>query len=121
MTQAELAAVLEAARSRLEPLALYRRPIRRDVRVVTWPWLFELPPMRRYVAYAFIRTIALRSTPDAIVARSGRDALERLLVHEMCHIWQFQHHPVKMTLALLRYRYRDNPFEREARRAANAA
>jgi len=118
MTAEGLDVILENARRRLEAQALYPRPLRRRVRLVVWPWLFRLPGMRRYVAYAFIRRIALRETPAALQARSGRDRLERLLVHELCHVWQFQHHPVLTTLALARYRYRDNPYEHEARRAA---
>ena len=121
MRAVDLAAALASARRRLEAQRLYPRPLRADVRVVTWPWLFRLPLMRRYVAYAFVRTIALRQDPDAYVAERGLDRLERLLVHELCHVWQFQHHPVRMTVALLRYRYRDTPFEQEARRAAAAA
>ncbi len=52
------------------------------------------------------------------MARNGQDRLEGLLVHELCHVWQFQHHPIHMTYALLRYRYQENPYEQEARRAA---
>jgi hypothetical protein len=121
MTAVDLEAVLAAARRRLEPLALYPEPLRSDVRAVVWPWLFRVPGFRRYAAYAFIRRIAVKETPEVYVARNGRDRLERLLVHELCHIWQFQHHPVHTTLALLRYRYKNNPYELEARRAAAAA
>ena len=45
---------------------------------------------------------------------------EDLLVHELCHIWQMQHRPLAAVLAWLRYRYEDNPFEEEARRAVAA-
>ena len=38
-------------------------------------------------------------------------------MHELCHVWQMQHRPLESMLAWLRYRYRENPFEREARRA----
>jgi hypothetical protein len=121
MTAVDLDEVVEVARERLEPLALYPKPLRRDVRVVVWPWLFRVPGFRRYVAYAFIRTIALKERPERYVARNGRDRLERLLVHELCHVWQYQHHPFRTTVALLRYRYRNNPYEIEARQAAGAA
>lgn len=121
MSADELAEILVSARRRLEALGLYPGPLRPDVRVAVWPWLFRLPWMRRYGAYAFFRTIALGERPEALLARDGRERLERLLVHELCHLWQFQHHPVRTSLALLRYRYRDNPYEQEARRAAAAA
>jgi hypothetical protein len=78
-----------------------------DVRVLVAPWLFRLPGPRRYQGYSLWRTILLRSS----------DASEDLLTHELCHIWQMQHRPLESMLAWLRYRYRENPFEREARRA----
>jgi hypothetical protein len=121
LTAAELDELIASAGRRLESLALYPKPLRRDVSIVVWPWLFRLPTMSRYVAYAFIRRIALKETPEALVARNGRDRFERLLVHELCHIWQYQHHPIRTTVALLRYPYRENPYEQEARRAAGAA
>jgi len=114
----DVAAVLERARRRLDALALYPKPLRRDVRVVVWPWFFRFLWFRRYVAYALIKTIVLRETPGQYVARRGEKSLEDLLVHELCHVWQTQHHPVKTAFALARYRYRENPFEQEARRAA---
>ena len=113
-----LDAVLAAARHRLEALALYPRPLRPDVRVVVWPWFFCVLWFRRYVAYALIRTIVLKETPARYAARRGVERLEDLLVHELCHVWQTQHHPFRTALALLRYRYGDNPYEQEARRAA---
>jgi hypothetical protein len=116
----DVAEVLAAARRRLEALALYPRPLRRDVRVVVWPWFFRFLWFRRYVAYALIRTIVLKEMPAEYVARRGARRFEDLLVHELCHIWQTQHHPIRSALALLRYSYRDNPFEQEARRAAAA-
>jgi hypothetical protein len=112
---------LAVARSRLEALQLYPGALRSDVEVVHWAWLFRLPWMRRYGAYALIRRIALRHSPEELIARDGRDQFERLLVHELCHVWQFQHRPMATALALLRFRYRDNPFEQEARRAAQEA
>jgi hypothetical protein len=38
-------------------------------------------------------------------------------VHELCHVWQMQHRPLESMFAWLRYPYRENPFEREARQA----
>ena len=118
MTAVDLDAAIVDARLRLESLALYPKPLKPDVRVVVWPWLFRIPGFRRYIAYAFIKRIAFKETPEQLVARNGQDRLERLLVHELCHVWQFQHHPIHMTYALLRYRYPENPYEQEARRAA---
>ncbi len=46
------------------------------------------------------------------VERSGDD----LVVHELCHVWQMQHAPIRMPLSYL-LGYERNPFEREARRA----
>lgn len=77
------------------------------VRVVVLPWVFRLPGLRRYEGYALQRTILLRSA----------DASDDLLVHELCHVWQMQHRPLESMFAWLRYPYRENPFEREARRA----
>jgi hypothetical protein len=115
-----LAEILARARRRLEAQALYPRPLRKRVPVVVWPWFFRLPPYRRYVAYELAGMIVLSATPEELVARRGERWLEDLLVHELCHIWQLQHRPVEMTLALLRHRYETNPFEVEARNAARA-
>ena len=109
--------LLRRARTRLARQALYPRPLRRRVPVVVWPWFFELPPFRRYVAYELCGLIVLSDTPERLIERRGERWLEDVLVHELCHVWQLQHHPVRMTLALLRYRYEENPFEREARAA----
>jgi hypothetical protein len=46
------------------------------------------------------------------VERAGDD----LLTHELCHVWQMQHKPVRMPLSYLRG-YTHNPHELEARRA----
>jgi len=99
------------ARARLEPLRLYPRPIRDDVRVVVLPLWFRLPLMRRYVGYALIRTILLKEP----------EATDDLITHELCHIWQFQHRPVHMCWTYLTTRYATNPYEVEARRAVNAS
>lgn len=114
----ELPELVTRARARLEQQALYPEPLREDACVVVWPWFFRLPHLRRYSAYAFIRRIALRASVDELIASRGRGWLEDLLVHELCHVWQHQHHPVRMFVALIRYRYDENPFELEARAAA---
>jgi hypothetical protein len=116
-----LAELLARARRRLEAQALYPKPLRKRVPVVVWPWFFRLPPYRRYVAYELAGVIVLSAPPEDLVARRGERWLEDLLVHELCHVWQFQHHPVRMTLALLRHPYDRNPYELEARAAARAA
>ena len=71
------------------------------------PWFFRLPGLRRYHGYALVRTILLRR----------EDASDDLLTHELCHIWQMQHRPVRMIVTYLTTRYRENPYEHEARRA----
>jgi hypothetical protein len=114
----DLDALLASARRRLEALELYPKPLTRRVRVVVWPWFFRFLWFKRYVAYALITTIVLKETPAEYAARRGVKRLEDLLVHELCHVWQTQHHPFRMAVALVRYRYRDNPYEQEARRAA---
>jgi hypothetical protein len=78
------------------------------VRLVTAAWLFRLPWFRRFDGYATHRAIFLREPPDA----AGD-----LVTHELCHVWQMQHHPLRMPLSYLRG-YADNPWERQARAAA---
>lgn len=41
-----------------------------------------------------------------------------LITHELCHVWQMQHHPLAMPLSYLYRGYSDNPNELEARMAA---
>jgi hypothetical protein len=79
----------------------------RRVRVVVAPWFFRLPKLRRYHGYALWRTILLR--------RAG--ASDDLITHELCHIWQMQHRPLRVIATYLTTRYRENPYELEARRA----
>jgi hypothetical protein len=102
LTHAE---ALARGRARLEPLALYPRPIRPDVRVVVFPLFFRLPKLRRYSGYALVRTILLEHA----------DASDDLVTHELMHIWQFQHRPLHMLWTYVTTRYRDNPYEVEAR------
>ena len=79
------------------------------------PWLFEIPGFRRFRGYATFRRVLLRrSAPD-----------EDLVVHELCHIWQSQHRPLRMWLSYVRpstfssdrRAYRANRYEREATQA----
>jgi hypothetical protein len=99
---------LRRAKTRLDTLSLYPRPVRTDgVRIRVAPWFFRLPQLRRYHGYALVRTILLRRA----------DASDDLITHELCHVWQMQHRPLESMFAWLRYPYRENPFEREARQA----
>lgn len=105
---------LEGAKSRLDRLDWYPRPVRVErVRVIVVPALFRLPWFRRFAGYAAWDLILLRRP----VAEAGDD----LLTHELCHIWQMQHHPVAMPLSYLRHGYAQNRYEREARRAVDTA
>jgi hypothetical protein len=108
---ADTRAALERARARLDRLDLYPRPVRIDrVRVWTLPAFFRLPRLRRYNGYALWRTILLRKPP-------GRGASDDLITHELCHIWQMQNRPLHVLFKFFTTRYRENPYEIEARRA----
>ena len=103
-------AALAAAKERLDALDLYPRPVSlRGVRIRVVPWLFRLPWFRRFDGYAAHWTILLRSR--ALLADAG------LVAHELCHVWQMQHRPLRMPLSYLLRGYEDNPYEREARAA----
>jgi hypothetical protein len=78
------------------------------VRVLVWPWLFLLPWFRRFDGYSALNTIALREP----VEQAGNG----LVTHELCHVWQMQHKPLRMPLSYLRG-YARNPYELEAQRA----
>jgi len=41
-------------------------------------------------------------------------------VHELCHVWQMQHRPLRMPLSYLLAGYWNNPYERQARAAVEA-
>jgi len=107
----EARAALERARARLDRLELYPRPVSiRWVWVATVPWLFRLPYFRRFDGYATHWVIFLRY-PVA-------EARDDLVTHELCHVWQMQHHPLRMPLSYLATGYERNPYEQEARHAA---
>ena len=107
----EETAALRRAKARLDGLGLYPAPVRVGrVRVLTVPWLFALPWFRRFHGYTMWNLILLR--------RPLRDVSDDLVVHELCHVWQMQHHPIAMPLSYLLKGYRDNPHEVEARAAA---
>jgi hypothetical protein len=102
---------LERAKARLDRLELYPRPVRIEhVRVIVSPLLFRLPWFRRFDGYAAWYTILLREQP----------ADDDLVCHELCHVWQMQHHPVAMPLSYLRSGYAANRYEAEARGAVEA-
>jgi hypothetical protein len=106
-------AKLGQAKARLDTLDLYPRPVRmRRVRLVSAPWLFRLPWFRRFDGYTMWDLILVR----APVAEADDD----LVTHELCHVWQMQHHPLAMPLSYLYQGYRDNANEVQARRAAES-
>jgi hypothetical protein len=106
-------AALRAAKAHLDPQELYPRPVSlRGVTIHSVPWFFRLPFMRRFVGYATYQTILLK--------RPLAEVSPALVAHELCHVWQMQHHPLKMPLSYLRG-YDDNRYELEARRAASGA
>ena len=104
-------AKLAQAKARLDTLDLYPAPVRmRRVRLVSAPWLFRLPWFRRFDGYTMWDLIVLR--------RPVEEAGDDLVTHELCHVWQMQHHPLAMPLSYLYRGYRDNPNEVQARLAA---
>ena len=110
---AESRAALERARARLDRLDLYPRPVRLEgVRLVTLSLFFRLPRLRRYSGYALVRTIVLRRPLSAVS--------DDLVCHELCHLWQMQNRPLHVVFTYLTSRYRDNPYEAEARFAVRA-
>ncbi len=78
--------------------------------LVTAPWFFRLPFLRRYDGYCLIRTILLRSP----------HASDDLVTHELCHVWQMQHHPIRFAVTWALSSYAENPYERQARAAVAA-
>jgi hypothetical protein len=103
--------VLARAKARLDPLALYDRPVRIDrVRILCVGWLFRLPWFRRFDGYTMWNLILVRSP--------ALGTHDDLICHELCHVWQMQHRPLRMPLSYLRFGYARNPYEEGARRAA---
>jgi hypothetical protein len=104
-------AQLAQAKARLDTLPWYPHPVRlRRVRLVSAPWLFRLPWLRRFDGYASWGLILVRAPVEEVD--------EDLVTHELCHVWQMQHHPLAMPLSYLVRGYADNPNEVQARRAA---
>ena len=106
-------AKLAQAKARLDSLDLYPEPVRmRRVRLVSAPWLFGLPWFRRFDGYTMWDLILVRG--------AVADCSDDLVTHELCHVWQMQHHPIAMPLSYLYRGYQDNPNEVEARHAAES-
>jgi hypothetical protein len=106
--------VLLRAKARLDRHDAYPRAVSlRGVRIWIAPWLFRLPWFRRFDGYAAHWTILLRSR--ALLAD------EQLITHELAHVWQMQHHPVRMPLSYLFLGYEANPYEREAARCSGGS
>ena len=100
---------LVGAKARLDRLELYPRPVRiAGVRLVAAPWFFRLPWLRRFDGYATHRVILVRA--HELLAHGD------LVTHELCHVWQMQHRPLRMPLSYLRG-YAGNRYELEARGA----
>ena len=100
---------LIAAKARLDRLDWWPTPVRIErVRLTTAPWFFRLPWLGRFDGYAFHRMILLRSN----------DVSDDLVTHELCHVWQMQHRPIRMPLSYLGTGYANNQYERQARAAA---
>jgi hypothetical protein len=107
----EIAAIARA-RARLDRLDFHPAPVRVGrVRILSVPWLFRLPWFRRFDGYTMWPLILLR--------RPLAEVSDDLIVHELCHVWQMQHHPLAMPLSYLWQGYAENPNEVEARRAAD--
>jgi hypothetical protein len=85
--------------------------LRRTVRVLHVRWLFRLPWFRRFDGYTMWDLVLLRSP----LGETGDD----LVCHELCHVWQMQHHPLRMPLSYLVRGYARNPYELEARQAVD--
>jgi hypothetical protein len=111
-------AAIEQAWRRIEPLALYPRPIDlRRVRIVSAPLLFRLPWFRRFDGYTIWSTILLRGRLDQVD--------DDLITHELVHVWQGQHEWMRLWLSYVkpstfwgdRSGYWENRYEREARSA----
>ena len=73
------------------------------------PWLFRIPGFRRFHGYE-IGPLILTRRPLELVH-------DDLVVHELTHVWQSQHRPIRMWLSYLWQGYRANEHEIEAREA----
>jgi hypothetical protein len=102
--------LIAAAKARLDRLDLYPRPVdTRRVRVLSTPWLFRVPGFRRFWGY--------EAGPLILCRPPLSEVSEDLVTHELVHVWQSQHRPVRMWLSYLWQGYRWNDHEVEAREA----
>ncbi len=76
--------------------------------MLVWPRLFAFPWFRRFDGYSAWNLIVLREPAE----RAGGD----LITHELCHVWQMQHKPIRMPFSYLGG-YAQNRHELEARSA----
>lgn len=110
MEVAAAAHALAQAKARLDRLDYYPRPVAVGrVRLIVSPRAFRLPWLRRFDGYAAWHTILLRAPPD--------EEADDLVCHELCHVWQMQHHPLAMPISYLLSGYTHNRYEAEARKA----
>jgi hypothetical protein len=107
---------LVRAKRNLDRLDFYPSPVDlRGVRLLVVPLLFRVPGFRRFRGYATRHLVLLK---DPVLD-------DDLITHELCHVWQLQHRPLRVWLSYARpstfsgdrTRYRANRYEREARRA----
>jgi hypothetical protein len=109
---AEEIEAVRRAKARLDRLGFYPSPVRIGrVRLLSVPRVFRLPWFRRFRGYTLWPAVILLRDPLAEVS-------DDLIVHELCHVWQMQHHPIAMPLSYLWRGYANNPNEVEARAAA---
>ena len=100
--------LLRGAKARVDRLDLYPEPVRtRHVRVLSVPWLFRVPGFRRFWGYEL--------GPLILCRRPLEQVHEDTVVHELVHVWQHQHRPIRMWLSYLWQGYRANEHEIEAR------
>jgi hypothetical protein len=113
-------AAIERGWRRIEPLALYPRPLDLTrVRVLSTPLLFRLPWFRRFDGYTIWSTILLRERLEQVD--------DELITHELVHVWQGQHEWLRLWISYVklstfwgdRSGYWENRYEREARSAVS--
>lgn len=110
-------ALITAASRRLAQLDYYPRPVdTRRVRIFHTPWLYHIPGFRRFHGYELGPWIFIKRPLDAVS--------EDLIVHELTHVWQHQHRPLRMWLSYVRPStfgkdYNQNPYEQQAIHAVN--
>jgi hypothetical protein len=102
--------LIAAAKRRLDTLSFYPRPVDvRHVRVVSAPWFFRIPGLRRFRGFDLGPLILVRMPLD--------ETPEDLVVHELTHAWQVQHRLLRLWLSYVVQGYRDNEHEVQAREA----